>query len=147
MLAKMTGCTETQVLLSLAVFRSSLHRWVRCLARDTENVLVDLSSYHCWRVPRGREATALHFETVPCCCRLKLTPINNLQDFHILPEHENVSAFLASIADAKNSSVTENGHFTNAVFDNFPAAVQALERGISTANLVLSIGLVINDKI
>ncbi|CAG5127398.1 unnamed protein product [Candidula unifasciata] len=145
MLAKEMECTDTQVLLSLAVFRSSLHRWVRSLARDTENVLVDLASLHCWRVPRGRETTTAGIETTQCCCGLKLAPVNSLPDFHILPEWEQISAFLASGADTKRSLVTENPHLTNVVLDNFPAAVQALERGVSTANMILSVGLVITD--
>lgn len=145
-LAEKTGCTKAQVLSSLAVFRLGLHHWVRSLARSSEDVLVDPSSFHCWRVPKGKGVNVTSKETCACCCGLKIVSIESLQDFNIMSEHTFLSDFHTQTFGVSKILATDSTDFTYIVLDNFTAATQALERSVSVASLVLSIGLYITDK-
>uniref|UniRef100_A0A0B7AQ43 McKusick-Kaufman/Bardet-Biedl syndromes chaperonin n=1 Tax=Arion vulgaris TaxID=1028688 RepID=A0A0B7AQ43_9EUPU len=145
-LAEQVGCTQAQILSSLAVFRSSLHHWVRSLSDSSEDVLVDLSSFHCWRVLKGRELQVTESEISSCCCGLKSVSTNILQDFDVISEHEHTSAFNSPNIDIKKTPVIDNMDFSNIILDNISPALQALERGVCAANVVLSIAVSISDK-
>ncbi|XP_059162975.1 molecular chaperone MKKS-like [Physella acuta] len=135
-LVKERHYSESQVLSALQTFRSSFHHWATSLGGGSLNVVVDPTSFHCWRLDNSKLAF--------CCCGMKSSPRECLETFDFIYPFEQPS----SVASHTRStvSVVDNPAHPHLVLDSFVAATQALQKGIFSANLLLSLGQFVVNK-
>ncbi|XP_005110966.1 McKusick-Kaufman/Bardet-Biedl syndromes putative chaperonin [Aplysia californica] len=143
------SCSEGQVLKALTVFRAALQSWALGLAEeDTESLLVDPTSYHAWRVPKGKEEMLSSDRLAPCCCGMKVTSSGNLSEFQYVSVGEllTTSDQFGLGGPVLSEKVEERLEDSLVVLDSYLAMTSALKQAVATANLVLSIGQVIVDR-
>lgn len=135
-LVKERHYSESQVLTALSTFQSSLHHWVNSLGGGSLNLVVDPTSFHCWRVDNSKLAV--------CCCGMKSIPRECLETFDFIHRYEQPSCVASH--SRSTVSVVDNPAHPRLVLDSFVAATQALQKGIFSANLLLSLGQIVVNK-
>ncbi|KAL4641379.1 McKusick-Kaufman/Bardet-Biedl syndromes putative chaperonin isoform X1 [Arapaima gigas] len=129
------GCSSSDYLLAAEGFCRSLEAVARSLETDARLSLMDLCHAHRWPTPAGPPAGIPWAELVRSCGCGSMSSRPDVEWVPLGTGHEPFSP--APLADTASQP-----H----VLDSFPAKLNALQVAVETANLILDLKYVIEDK-
>ncbi|XP_061843866.2 molecular chaperone MKKS [Nerophis lumbriciformis] len=128
--ASMLGCSKAEYLLGVEAFCSALDSAAASLQHDSESSLIDLTCAHHWTLPEDAEAC---FNS--CGCGLMKS------DQSPMWSHLNTKYPVFS-----PGSLSGGDKVKPRVLDSFTAKLNALQVAVETANVVLDVRYIIQDK-
>ncbi|KAM9809615.1 McKusick-Kaufman/Bardet-Biedl syndromes putative chaperonin [Syngnathus typhle] len=132
--ASVLGCLQTEYLLGVEAFCSSLESVAAALQHDTRDSLIDLTFAHHWTLPK--DVTQEDIESLDSKCGCGLMKSNQTKKWC----HLNTKYAVFSPA-----CLSQDGAVHVDVIDSFTAKLNALQVAIETANIVLDIRYTIQD--